>query len=68
MTLLHLDNFLKVIKMAGKELPRSNVFKRVICETTKGYFCLRYITFPDLCNFTLTLCAVATLVYTFLKK
>ena len=54
--------------MAGKEMPRSNIFKRVICETTKGYFCLRYITFSDLCNFTLTLCAVATLVYTFLKK
>nr|DAK88065.1 MAG TPA: hypothetical protein [Caudoviricetes sp.]DAQ25680.1 MAG TPA: hypothetical protein [Bacteriophage sp.] len=34
----------------------------------KGWLLLRYITFADLCDFTLVLCAVASLVCLILKK
>ena len=54
--------------IARKELPRGNNFKRVFCEIMKGWLLLRYITFADLCDFTLVLCAVASLVCLILKK
>lgn len=54
--------------IARKELPRGNNFKRVFCEIMRGWLLLRYITFADLCDFTLVLCAVASLVCLILKK
>ncbi len=57
-----------LLEIARKELPRGNNFKRVFCEIMKGWLLLRYITFADLCDFTLVLCAVASLVCLILKK